>query len=73
MFKSSTPLISIIFIPVFIVAGQLLMRFTGYSAWAAEVGQEFMLSFIFYMSALGVIFGGRAMVLLQRLQSSSEK
>lgn len=43
------------FLIAFIVGGQMLMRFTGYSAWAEQVGQEFMLSLMFHMSLLGPI------------------
>jgi len=43
------------FLPAFIGVGQLLMRSTGYSTWAAQVGQEFMLTIMFYMSMLGPV------------------
>jgi len=46
------------FLPAFIVVGQMLMRVTGYTAWAAQAGQEFMLSLMFYMSLLGPILAG---------------
>lgn len=55
------------FIPLFITCGQLLMRLTGYTAWASQAGQEFMLSMIFYMALLGVALGGRCVWLLDRL------
>lgn len=46
------------FLPAFIAIGQLLMRTTGYSAWASQAGQEFMLTFMFYMAMLGPISAG---------------
>jgi hypothetical protein len=55
------------FIPLFITCGQLLMGLTGYTAWARQAGQEFMLSFMFYMALLGVVLGIRCVWLLDRL------
>jgi len=67
MSKTALNLLPIFFVPAFVVVGQVLMRLTGYTAWAAETGQEFMLSFMFYMAMLGVILGGRSLILLERL------
>lgn len=55
------------FMPLFITSGQLLMRLTGFTAWAAQADQEFMLTMIFYMSLLGVVLGIRCVWLLDRL------
>lgn len=55
------------FMPLFIICGQLLMGLTGYTAWASQAGQEFMLTMIFYMALLGVALGGRCLWLLNRL------
>jgi hypothetical protein len=57
------------FLPVFIVGGQLLMRLTGYSAWAESVGQQFMFTFIFYMAAPGVLLGGWSVMQINRRAS----
>lgn len=46
------------FLPTFIAVGQVLMRTTGYTAWAAQAGQEFMLTFMFYMAMLGPLSAG---------------
>ncbi len=56
--RESKTLVPWWFLPAFIAIGQFLMRTTGYSAWAAQVGQEFMLSFVFYMAMLGPISAG---------------
>lgn len=55
------------FLPAFLVSGQVLMRTTGYTAWAAQAGQEFMLSVLFYMALLGPVLAGVCLVVLQRL------
>lgn len=56
------------FLPAFIAGGQLLMRTTGYTAWAAEVGQEFMLTIMFYMSLLGPVMATSLYVSLRKYQ-----
>lgn len=59
------------FTPAFLTVGQLLMRGTGYTAWAASVGREFMLGFIFYMALLGPIVAARCLVLLHKLSAAN--
>jgi hypothetical protein len=73
MSKPLFQLLPLLFVPGFIVAGQLVMGLTGYTAWAAQAGQEFMLSLMFYMAMLGVVLGGRAVFLLQRLSGNSRR
>lgn len=57
-------------LPSFILTGQLLLSFTGFSLWAQQVKQEFMLTGMFYMAMLGPVAMGWVYVLIRRLNAN---
>ncbi len=61
------------FLPAFIVVGQVLMRTTGYTAWASQAGQEFMLTLLFYMAMLGPLSAGWLYTLLRKTLADGPK
>lgn len=54
-------------LPAFLVGGQWVMSLTGYRDWAASVGQEAMLTLLFYGALLGPLAGLWALTVLRQL------